>query len=452
MSSGAQVDYDALAKQAGAISSTPASAGNVDYDALAKQYGAVSSVPAAPSNPVAGVLSGIGGGVFQTAEGVKNLANKALPNSMQIPDIPAQYRDQRSIAEKAGGYAEDVAEYFLGDAAFKAVPIAEKLGLAQKAVDIANESPTLAKLLHAGMSVLRGSLVGGTVGGVKGAAEGNATGGAEAGAALGAGGAAVAEATAPVAGAILRRNPFRGAGLPGSGTLATNAIDEAAEAAAKDSRVAPGKPPSEVGMRSSLDTHISQIASNERALYDKVNEVAGTDMKDLYDKREMIQDALDDPTTTNTDQLQSRLKDLDNQIGTGEKNARARGVDTEKVLDQAKAQTQQRYAVQELKSKVFNNESVVSGNKAAGAEETINIPQAIRAVENLDKPSRYAPQGSPTRLQQALGIDGAKNFKLALYDAQRRGLANARVGQVAKWAAITAGGAGVYDAARHVLP
>jgi len=46
MSQGAQIDYDALAKQYGAVSSTPASAG-IDYDALAKQYGATSSV--APS-------------------------------------------------------------------------------------------------------------------------------------------------------------------------------------------------------------------------------------------------------------------------------------------------------------------------------------------------------------------------------------------------------------------
>ena len=45
MSGGAQVDYDALAKQSGAIASTPA---QVDYDALAKQSGAAASLPAGP--------------------------------------------------------------------------------------------------------------------------------------------------------------------------------------------------------------------------------------------------------------------------------------------------------------------------------------------------------------------------------------------------------------------
>lgn len=43
------IDYDALAKQAGAVSSQPA--GAPDYDALAKQAGAISSTPAATAPP-----------------------------------------------------------------------------------------------------------------------------------------------------------------------------------------------------------------------------------------------------------------------------------------------------------------------------------------------------------------------------------------------------------------
>src|SRR5260370_25915155 len=46
------IDYAALAKQAGAISSTPPRP-PVDYTALAKQAGAISSTPAA-AQPVAG--------------------------------------------------------------------------------------------------------------------------------------------------------------------------------------------------------------------------------------------------------------------------------------------------------------------------------------------------------------------------------------------------------------
>jgi len=46
------IDYDALARQHGAISSQP---GQVDYDALAKQHGATSST--APANPNMATIS-----------------------------------------------------------------------------------------------------------------------------------------------------------------------------------------------------------------------------------------------------------------------------------------------------------------------------------------------------------------------------------------------------------
>jgi hypothetical protein len=45
MSNTGNIDYDALAKQYGATSSTP---GGIDYDALAKQHGAISSTGAVP--------------------------------------------------------------------------------------------------------------------------------------------------------------------------------------------------------------------------------------------------------------------------------------------------------------------------------------------------------------------------------------------------------------------
>lgn len=66
------IDYGALAKQNGAISSQPAAGGSIDYEALAKQNGAVSSqsAPATDTwdprtwdlkhNPVTNTLAGIG--------------------------------------------------------------------------------------------------------------------------------------------------------------------------------------------------------------------------------------------------------------------------------------------------------------------------------------------------------------------------------------------------------
>jgi hypothetical protein len=57
VSNGAQIDYDALAKQAGAISSTPA--GGTDYAALAKQAGAINSQPPAQGTATQPSTSGL---------------------------------------------------------------------------------------------------------------------------------------------------------------------------------------------------------------------------------------------------------------------------------------------------------------------------------------------------------------------------------------------------------
>src|ERR1700735_1204623 len=82
---------------------------------------------AAPDNPVLGVLSGIGGAAIESVEGLKNIANKALPASAQIPDIPEKYRAERSTVESIGGGLENIAEFYLGDAALEGISKAAKL-------------------------------------------------------------------------------------------------------------------------------------------------------------------------------------------------------------------------------------------------------------------------------------------------------------------------------------
>ena len=106
-----------------------------------------------------------------------------------------------------------------------------------------------------------------------------------------------------------------------------------------------------------------------------------------------------------------------------------------------------------MKAKVFNHESVVEGNEAAGQPETINVPNAIKAVERMDKPSRYAPEGTPTRLQQALGTDGAAAFKRNLYAVNKAGQTAIKYQTAAKWLAGALGlgavGEGVKLATDH---
>lgn len=199
------IDYDALAKQAGAISSQPVTAPNatsgVDYDALAKQNGAVSSTPTQTTAParqgatgVLGVLSGIGGEVFETAQGAKTLVNRALPNSMQIPDIPKEYRENTTPSERIGGAIENVGEFVTGEEALKGVTWLQKLAKTPEVLEMMEKYPKTAKIL---MAAAKAGTVGTAQGGVKGAAEGDAAGGAIGGGLGGAIGGAGSEAAAP---------------------------------------------------------------------------------------------------------------------------------------------------------------------------------------------------------------------------------------------------------------
>lgn len=248
-----------------------------------------------------------------------------------------------------------------------------------------------------------------------------------------AGGEALApeEEAGAAAASRLKVNPFRtkiqsalatpeAAGAAAAQPTAQAAIGDAAGAAATDSGLAATSQTG--GFRTALDDTLSKTAKIERAQYDRINEAAGVDLKNLYDREGELQDAIDDPTNiVAKPKIQTELERTRMQIANGEAKAAEGGIDAQKSLRQAKDLTQQRFALQDLKAKLFNNESIIEGNSAAGVPEKINVPNAIKAVERMDKPSRYAPEGTPTRLQQALGKDGATNLKRDLYDAQKAG-------------------------------
>jgi hypothetical protein len=164
------------------------------------------------------VLSGVGGGVFETAEGAKNLANKVLPASAQIPDIPKEYREERNAGEKVGGVVENIGEFAAGDEALKGlakaskmVELADKYPIVAKTLEMAKTHPALTKIIA---STTKAGLVGGGQGAVKGAAEGDAGREALAG---GAGGALTAGTVEGVAQGL---RPF--ARILGIGGLTAN--------------------------------------------------------------------------------------------------------------------------------------------------------------------------------------------------------------------------------------
>jgi hypothetical protein len=206
---------------------------------------------------------------------------------------------------------------------------------------------------------------------------------------------------------------------------AQNAIRAAAQTAAEDAGVGPIIGPDQ-GIRTLMNRPIEAVAKVERGLYDTINEAVSSDgvkrdLKSLYDYREGLQDALEDPAqVANKSKLQEALTTTQDTIDKGEAVAQQNGV-TLDTLDKARQATQQRYAMELSDQKLFNNESVIKGNVAHGEPETINVDAAIRQVETLDKVNKYAPRGTPTRLEQMLGDKGAKALKQSLYDARKSG-------------------------------
>lgn len=225
---------------------------------------------------------------------------------------------------------------------------------------------------------------------------------------------------------------------------ARSALRQGAAASATDAGVAGAGGDTSGSIRTLMDEPIAQASKIEDKLYKTVNDAAGTDMKSLYDYREEIQQAIEDPANLGQKSaLQNELATTDASIADGEANVQDRlGAGASKLLNDAKAATQQRFAMEEGAKKIFNNESVVSGNLKHGAPESINVDAAIKQVENLDKPSKFAPRGTPTRLQQMFGEDGAASLKQGLYDAQKAGQKVASRNDILKIIGVTGGALG----------
>src|SRR5215469_13928957 len=136
------------------------------------------------------LASGVGGALFETAQGVESLGKMAHIVPQSVPDIPKDLREERTPLEKVGGVAEQIGEYFVGegeaDAAIKGIT---KYG---HLLPLMEKFPKASKMI---LETLKGAGVGAAQGAVKGAAEGDAAGGAKAGAEGGAVGGAAAGLT-----------------------------------------------------------------------------------------------------------------------------------------------------------------------------------------------------------------------------------------------------------------
>jgi hypothetical protein len=507
MSASNQIDYDALAKQAGSTASSAPSAtpqqapaaapqnGGVDYDALARAAGSTASTAAptstasadvdfsnsadgimsppsdasqevagpAPSKFASDTAATIDKAVMETAPSVKGIAKSiwhSLP-PVQLADSTKQVLPVINAYHQARENGASVPD------AIKAADIQARqqdaVGQAiQQRVAEFKKNPTqegIRAVVDAsmlGLQLYGGSELGGSEAEVVPSAEESASADAAFDASKTAPEPEAATAQAPSSPSLIDRGKTLyqqvTKGAAANQPEAQAAIRGSAQSAAEDAGVANQVTlDPKAGIRTLADDSIAAVKQNESGLYDKINEAAGTDLKTHYEKLAKINDAIEasvDPAEEA--KLEAARSARLDAIQEGEQQATENGVDPD-TLKHAEALTQQRYAMQEFKAKVLNNEGVVKGNVSHGAPESIDVDSAITNAEKLNKPSKFAPEGTPTRLEQALGKDGASNLLKNLYSAQKAGVAAVKAQKIAKWVGATIGLGTVEETARHLL-
>lgn len=213
----------------------------------------------------------------------------------------------------------------------------------------------------------------------------------------------------------------------------------AAQSAMRDaaSSVTPTVQP--LSIREGLTNPIDISEATYKHLYGKIDQAAGTDIKALREKLSNTEYNIRQLTDTEADQaaeakLESARTGLIDKINEANKAAIANGVDAG-TLQKADQTYQQTQALKDVESKVFKNPNVVVGNSKYGTNETVNIDSAVKALQRLEDNAKYG--GS--RLEQALGKEGADNLLRNLYQAQKSGQRAVDAQQLAKWIVGAAG-------------
>jgi hypothetical protein len=107
------------------------------------------------------------------------------------------------------------------------------------------------------------------------------------------------------------------------------------------------------------------------------------------------------------------------------------------IIETTEDKTREKFWIRHLRSlntallnvvKVFKNSNIVQGNEKFGTPETVNVDSAVKALQKLQDSDKYGA----SRLEQALGKDGANNLLNDMYAAQRAGVKALSRQQMAK--------------------
>ena len=393
------------------------------------------SVPVAAAGVSPNPLTiGAAKGVGETAHTIGRLINAAtgdniswLPKSMKQPGE----LESSNAGESVGKIGESIAEFALGDEALKGLSIAEKLGVAQKIHELAQQSPTLAKLITYGLNVVRGGATGAAAGGLHEGVQG-----AETGAALGAG----AEAVAPVAGAVIKAAK-ESPGVVQKILKGEKSVQpEVAETMRSVGNTQEGS------LREVLSKPIADADAEKRALYKAYDDAAGVDRKALEDRLSNTQEAMSRLTGTPGDakrlaRLQAAEASLKETIATADEKAAAQGVH---IADADAANVRLR-AMQDAEKNVFKNQAVVTGNTAQGGAEEVNVDEAIKAIQKMKDNEKF---GGP-RWDQAFGEGSADRVLTNLRRLQAQGVRASNLKKLVQWAGGIAIGGSILGAVSH---
>jgi hypothetical protein len=221
---------------------------------------------------------------------------------------------------------------------------------------------------------------------------------------------------------------------------AEEAMREGVKAGGKEAGISTVQPQS---LRTVVEEPIQTLDSSAKSLYRQIDQAAGTDFKALNEKLDNTEYQIRQLTETEEDvakeaQLEKSRTAIMDKIEAAKQQARGAGVDP-KILDRADAQFRQARALSDLETKVFKNPNIIQGNAAFKTPETVNVKSAVKTLQKLQDTTKYG--GS--RLEQALGKEGAKQLLERMYAAERAGMEALSHQEVAKWIAgiIGAGGA-----------
>jgi hypothetical protein len=354
-----------------------------------------------PGNLETGALHGLaetGAGLMGLSE---RLANPSGDPNNERPWFTAtknwlQQHSQNSgtdtatkVEQSLGKGAEDIAEFFLGDEALKGLSLSQKLAKATKLAQLAEESPTLARVFKVGISALRSGAVGTGESAVK-------SGGDPASTILGGGTAGLL--TAGLGGLGETINILRNAG--GQDAL-QNGFRAILSKVAADNGVAPADP--SASLYNTVKTVADNVAAKSQAAFKVLD--AATEGRfqrfetalDNISKQIAENEGIDDDKVTALERKQSDVRDAQEQAF---EDARKKGVDPA-LIDQAKKDWKTKSALNDLSNRVL---PTVKGTPPdiAGPGST---PEQMNPGMMFDRAVKLYHTG---RLADALGPDNAK--------------------------------------------